>query len=931
MSLQTVLDSAAEVQMVYLLETTAMKTIKTWAEASTDTPYSFELPFQPSNTVPVNMFFNGELLDQVDTVDGTDGVLNTPGSWTWVDGVLYVRLPEDENPRAEENTVVVELQMYFATHAKTFNDNYYQPFLTSTPKLQLRVEQKFNGLPQVGGGDSVFQNANKFFDGLTDLDWDGGRTTIRLGADRPQFNDFMVYADYVVIGTWLNDQWTKTDQDFTVVQTEIKQQLQTNIPQRLYSLELYPNMAENDIGKPIPLAYGKIFGAAPTSINGQASGDIRIATDGTFLYVADSFNNRIVKRRCDTLEYVAQIGTNGTGNDQFANPLGITTDGTHLYIADTGNNRVVKRLCSDLSHVSNIGTNGSGNDQFANPGAITTDGTHIYVVDTGNSRIVKRLCSTLAYVSKIGTSGGGNDQFSGPCGITNDGTNLFVVDGGNNRVVKRLRSDLSYVSQVGTQGDGDNEFDNPQDITTDDTSLYITDTGNNRVVKRLCSDLTFVSKIGSQGNGEDEFNAPIGITTDDTNFYVADKNNNRLVKRLNSDLSFKSQLSIQGKRFKIADHAIYSLDDVRMMTSTGWTSIAAVMEPGDRAAGEFTLPGWDGESTISVDFKGRLNPDGSFMDNPADIVEDFLTFVGQADFDATSFSESREKLRLGTDLQTGMDVALHTPSLYLNASTSCISVIEQINSTVGSYLFVGADGAFRYVVFEPKPGEGLTSFEKLDILEFTEVTPSVQQEQGRISQITGFHSTRTADGWGQLTFQEFVQNQYSKNRSKPVLFDPFEVVLSSQSEADYWAQRTLIFLGRTPKQYRVKLPWRALSLIPTQQIRLGYDRHELNKVLEIMEVSIDDGKMEILCTDLHCFKDQVGFWSSTDDLLPARFAGLAGYGDRTDSEPDGSLFWNPEWADEIVAWVRQNIGYWCDTNGFACSADPRSYLASVWF
>jgi DNA-binding beta-propeller fold protein YncE len=267
-----------------------------------------------------------------------------------------------------------------------------------------------------------------------------------------------------------------------------------------------------------------------------------ITSDGTYIYVADYNNHRIVKRLASNLSYVSKIGTNGSGNDQFSSPRGITTDGTYLYVADSGNHRIVKRLASDLSYVSKIGTSGSGNDQFNNPFGITSDGTYIYVVDYSNHRIVKRLASDLSYVSKIGTVGSGNDQFIFPRGITTDGTYLYVADSGNHRIVKRLASDLSYVSKIGTQGSDNDQFNNPQGITTDNTYIYVADSGNHRIVKRLASDLSYVSKIGSGGSDNDQFSNPQGITSDGTYIYVADTSNHRIVKRLASDLSYVSKI-----------------------------------------------------------------------------------------------------------------------------------------------------------------------------------------------------------------------------------------------------------------------------------------------------------------------------------------------------------------------------------------------------
>src|SRR3989339_494148 len=289
------------------------------------------------------------------------------------------------------------------------------------------------------------------------------------------------------------------------------------------------------------------FWATATEEEAGMGAAFGIATDGTYIYMTDYGNHRIVKRLASNLSYVAKIGSLGSGNDQFSNPTGIAADGTYIYVLDTGNHRIVKRLASDLSYVSQIGSLGTGNDQFDYPYGIATDGTYIYIADSNNYRIVKRLAEDLSYVAKIGSNGSGDDQFNTPRGIATDGTYLYIADTYNNRIAKRLPEDLSYVAKIGSLGSGNDQFSNPAGIAIDGINVYVVDTGNNRIVKRLAADaLTYVSKIGSVGSGNDQFDFPTGIVVSGININVADTSNNRIVKRLASDLSYVSQIGSSG-------------------------------------------------------------------------------------------------------------------------------------------------------------------------------------------------------------------------------------------------------------------------------------------------------------------------------------------------------------------------------------------------
>jgi alpha-tubulin suppressor-like RCC1 family protein len=271
-----------------------------------------------------------------------------------------------------------------------------------------------------------------------------------------------------------------------------------------------------------------------------------ISSDSLYVYVADTGNNRIIKRFASNLSYDSQIGRLFNGDAIFSSPYGVYSDGTYIYVLDSGNSRIMKHLASNLSYVSEIGSYGSGDDQVDYPMGISGDGVYIYVADTNNNRVVKRFASNLSYDSQVGTLGTGDDQFDHPSGVFSDGVYIYVADTNNNRIVKRFASNLSYDSQVGIYGSGNDEFNYPFGISGDDTYIYVVDTYSNRIVKRLASNLSYVSQIGDGGSGDDQFYNPYGVSSDGTYIYVADTFNNRIVKRFASNLSYISQVGSFG-------------------------------------------------------------------------------------------------------------------------------------------------------------------------------------------------------------------------------------------------------------------------------------------------------------------------------------------------------------------------------------------------
>jgi DNA-binding beta-propeller fold protein YncE len=184
-----------------------------------------------------------------------------------------------------------------------------------------------------------------------------------------------------------------------------------------------------------------------------------ITTDGTNLYVTDYVNSTIRKIVISTLAVTTIAGSagangsaDGTGTAATFNyPTGITTDGTNLYVADTYNS-TIREIAISTGAVTTVagsaGTNGSADGTgtaatFNYPTDITTDGTNLYVADNGNNTIRKIVISTGAVTTVAGSIANGSADgtgaaatFNNPTGITTDGTNLYVADNGNSTIRK---------------------------------------------------------------------------------------------------------------------------------------------------------------------------------------------------------------------------------------------------------------------------------------------------------------------------------------------------------------------------------------------------------------------------------------------------------------------------------------------------------------
>jgi DNA-binding beta-propeller fold protein YncE len=134
----------------------------------------------------------------------------------------------------------------------------------------------------------------------------------------------------------------------------------------------------------------------------------RITTDGTSLYVTD-FNNRTI-RKVDILTGAVstiagksgplETATDGIGSEaRFYQPNGITTDGTFLYVTDSYLN-TVRRI--DKVSPYNVTTISIPDDSLHTPLGITTDGVSLFVADTYTViRDPKTMLDTYTYSNSI--------------------------------------------------------------------------------------------------------------------------------------------------------------------------------------------------------------------------------------------------------------------------------------------------------------------------------------------------------------------------------------------------------------------------------------------------------------------------------------------------------------------------------------------------
>lgn len=193
-------------------------------------------------------------------------VNSNQSSWYWDRDthLLWVRPPTGQS--IFTNTVQAMVGFWFSNpESKTLNNRYYDPRLANAPSLSRRIEAMFGDVGQVGGGNITLLNVDGYFNGKTRYQWNAGSVVLKMGVDVGAA--VMAWADYETVATWTVEEWGRDESNFTLRLVEAKSKLKSKVPFTFYDRATYPNIEDNNVGKPIPIIYGTIFGAPATLID----------------------------------------------------------------------------------------------------------------------------------------------------------------------------------------------------------------------------------------------------------------------------------------------------------------------------------------------------------------------------------------------------------------------------------------------------------------------------------------------------------------------------------------------------------------------------------------------------------------------------------------------------------------------------------------
>lgn len=373
------------------------------------------------------------------------------------------------------------------------------------------------------------------------------------------------------------------------------------------------------------------------------------------------------------------------------------------------------------------------------------------------------------------------------------------------------------------------------------------------------------------------------------------------------------------KKFKVVGHSLVSMDGFFNQDRDAFSPDSI-----DLVNGEFVYTGWNETDQLYVDITAT-------DENPVDAIGVLLTDsvkganLPLSRLDTTSTGKgfgangARVGYIYGMEVQSG-DEAIEFPiGLYMQESKKVEEWIQEVSSVCFAIVYVDGAGLYQVKKWKPVPSEGLTEItdnESTQILTLdTNATKPITRAVARYNRQHGF------DGSSVNVYEDEELRQL-RGLSAHTTLD-MEIPISTRFGAKLWAEKSVYTRGRPRRNIKINVTQQYMELEPGDFVRLKSSRRDIDEVFEVLEITTEPGSLKVylVLTDIRGWRNAVGFWASDAPSFPASLGGGA------------IASWDNTWTDAQKKWIKENIGYWHDADGYAdVTNDPQdSFRTSKWW
>lgn len=204
--------------------------------------------------VKINDILYNQLLSYTEKAT-LDACKADPHSYYWNESTqqLYVHLTSNDY----QNTVNANFS--FGTIVGTTNDKVrilndvqFKPLLLEFPEISIYAD-KFNyDQASFVVSKIAFDNKGGFFNKYKNEPLYGTKVIIKTGNNKDTYDDLVERAAYSV------EDYTFSASEFVLAIQDMRATLDAQIPNKVFTVEEYPNIAESTVGTIIPIGYGQL-------------------------------------------------------------------------------------------------------------------------------------------------------------------------------------------------------------------------------------------------------------------------------------------------------------------------------------------------------------------------------------------------------------------------------------------------------------------------------------------------------------------------------------------------------------------------------------------------------------------------------------------------------------------------------------------------
>jgi len=173
------------------------------------------------------------------------------GSWYYDGTYIYL---QSTSGTPYQNIIVASYKVYYGTEAKIFNSYYYEPFITTIPKITQSKPDLYWGVSIIGSGAIELFNDDGHFDNIFEsYAWENAAIKVLIGGEDLPYTEYSSMFDGKIVKK------SMTTDRISFEYEDAKNAIERSLPLNRFTVSEYPLLHSEDVGKPIPYLWGTCY------------------------------------------------------------------------------------------------------------------------------------------------------------------------------------------------------------------------------------------------------------------------------------------------------------------------------------------------------------------------------------------------------------------------------------------------------------------------------------------------------------------------------------------------------------------------------------------------------------------------------------------------------------------------------------------------